>query len=192
MKLLDCFEGLKSQEASLIWTITNDYLVVPKESFFDFAHDTRDSILNTSRITYYPVENYHPLSDERASKFLIILQDDKGEKICFPLFSGAALYYTKSDLRTDKNIVRSIGYLTDKDVQFITIKFLDWGDDIFLIYHEENELQYPIALSNRSDIANMLLKWGVHLLDDTMPPYWKLPLSDVFVLLRTIYPNFIG
>lgn len=188
---LDIFQGLESKEASLVWMITNDYLVVSKEEFFDFAHDTKESILNTSRITFYPVKNYHPLSDENASKFLVILQHDNGKKICFPLFSGAALHYTKSPLRTDKNIVRSLGYLTDKQVDSITLKFLDWGDNIFLIYHEEEGNKYPIALSNRREIANMLLKWGVHLLDDTVPD-WKLPLTDVFVLLRSIYPNFIG
>ena len=188
---LDCFIDLESKECSLVWMITNDYLVVTREAFFDFAHDTTDTFLNTSRITFYPVDNFHPLSDENASKFLIILQDEKGKKICFPLFSGAALHYTKSPLRTDKNIVRSLGYLTDKQVDCIPLKFLDWGDNIFLIYHEEEGNKYPIALSNRTEIANMLLKWGVHLLNDSIPD-WKLPLSDVFVLLRSIYPNFIG
>ena len=120
---LESFIGLKSEEASLVWMITNDYLVVPREAFFDFAHDTKESILNTSRITFYPVENFHPLSEDRASKFLIILQHEDGRKICFPLFSGAALHYTKSNLRTDINIVRSLGYLTDIEVDSLTLKF---------------------------------------------------------------------
>ena len=49
--------GCKMLQGALCWTDKNDYLIVPKDLYFDFCMMTRDALLETQRINYVPSEH---------------------------------------------------------------------------------------------------------------------------------------